>query len=136
MLTPLPRFQGGHRSFSSTWTTYIRHKRVRRTPVTWTEWRHGSVKQSAWIPRIVVPLSTRPDRYWDTPSLLSNKWVPGVKWLKREADLSSLTCADVKNSCSFNTAPPIRLHDVVLRHRGTVCLLNPGSEPQDTTDGS
>jgi hypothetical protein len=38
----------------------------------------------------------------------------GVKWPGREADHSPPTSADVKNAWSYTSAPPIRLHGVVL----------------------
>jgi hypothetical protein len=47
------------------------------------------------------------------------QWVPGalslgVKWHGREADHSHPSSADVKNAWSYTSAPPIRIHDVVL----------------------
>jgi hypothetical protein len=39
---------------------------------------------------------------------------PGVKRLGREGDNSPPTIADVKNEWSYTSAPPIRLHGVVL----------------------
>jgi hypothetical protein len=45
-----------------------------------------------------------PDRLWNPSSLLSNGYRPGG-----EADHSPPSNADVKNECSYISAPPIRL---------------------------
>jgi hypothetical protein len=47
------------------------------------------------------------------------QWVPGalslvVKWPGREADHSPPSGAEVKNEWSYISAPPVRLHGVVL----------------------
>jgi hypothetical protein len=58
--------------------------------------------------------------------LVNTHWVPGLKWLGREADHSPLSNAEVKNARSYTSTPPyvfvawclikqeIRLHGVIL----------------------
>jgi hypothetical protein len=41
----------------------------------------------------------------------------GVKRPRREADHSFLSSAEVKNAWSYTSAPPIRLHGVVLSQK-------------------
>jgi hypothetical protein len=40
-----------------------------------------------------------------------------IKRPGREADHSPPSCAEVKNSWSYTSAPPVRLHGVVVKHR-------------------
>jgi hypothetical protein len=60
----------------------------------------------------------RPDRLWGPPSLLSDGkqglFLCGVKRPGRETDHSSPSSAEVQNAWSYTSAPPIRLHGVVL----------------------
>jgi len=61
---------------------------------------------------------SRPVRLWGPLSLLSNRYrglcPPGVKRLRREADHSPPSGAEVKNAWNYTSAPPVRLHSVVL----------------------
>jgi len=60
----------------------------------------------------------RPDRLWGPPSLLSNEYERlfpwGVERSAREADHSPLSSAEDRNTWSYISTPPIRLHGVML----------------------
>jgi hypothetical protein len=68
----------------------------------------------------------RPDRPWGSPSLLSNGYrgfSPGVKRLKREADHSPPTSAEVKKNVGLYIQSTVRLHGVVLNQLSTGTAL-------------
>jgi hypothetical protein len=55
------------------------------------------------------------------------QWVPGalslgVKRPGREADHSPPSSAEVKNAWNYTSTPPVRLHDVVVKHRDSFTL--------------
>jgi len=56
-----------------------------------------------------VPGPTQPPIQWALGTLAL-----GVKLLRRKANHSHPTSAEVKNVCSFASTSPIRLHGVVL----------------------
>jgi hypothetical protein len=61
--------------------------------------------------------SHRREWLWCPPNLLSNGYrgfFPGVKRLRREADHSPSTTAEVKQIRIYTSIPPIRLRSVVL----------------------
>jgi hypothetical protein len=60
----------------------------------------------------------RPDRFWVPPmSTRARPW--GVKRLGRKADHLPPTTAEVKNSGSYTSTPPLRIHGVVLSLKST-----------------
>jgi hypothetical protein len=48
----------------------------------------------------------------------------GIEWSEREADPTLQSATNIKNSYTFTTTFPIRLHGVVLKHTDTSTLYN------------
>jgi len=74
----------------------------------------GSNPDRGWVFFFIPPC---PDRLWGPPRLLSNGYeglFPGVKRPGHESDHSHPSSAEVKNAWNYISAPPLRLHGVVL----------------------
>jgi len=76
----------------------------------------GTIPGGGWAFFPSIPCADRP---WGPPSLLSNGYLDLFPWVVkrpvREADHSPPHSAEVKNSWSYISTPPTRLHGVIIK---------------------